>query len=303
MQKRVWTVDQIPDQSGRIALVTGANSGIGYETAKALAVKGATMILACRSSSKGEEAAAAILRDHPSAKVETLALDLSSLASVRAFAQRFRSKFSALDLLINNAGVMTPPYAKTEDGFELQLGTNHLGHFALTGLLIDRLLKTDGSRIVTVSSMAHQVGKVDFDDLHREKRYRRMEAYGQSKLANLLFTYELQRRLEQAGSAAIAVAAHPGWTGTNLQRHNRLFEFFNPLLAQKPEMGALPTLYAAVSPDVRGGDYFGPEGFIEMKGYPKKVSSNTRSHDRETAAKLWELSEALVAVRFDFSPV
>lgn len=295
-----WTAEKMPDQTGRLAVVTGSNSGLGFEDALALAKKGATVILAVRDAARGEEAAQRIREAHPGALVETLALDLASLASVRAFAAAFRERFDRLDLLVNNAGVMMPPKSTTAEGFELQLGVNHLGHYALTGLLLEVLLRTPGSRVVNVSSMAHKWGAIDFDDLHWERRrYRKAASYGQSKLANLLFTYELQRRLEAAGAATIAVAAHPGWTATNLQRHSGFFAAMNPLFAMKGWQGALPTLYAATAEDVRGGDYYGPGGLGEMRGWPKKVGSNPASRDAAAAARLWEVSETLTDVRFE----
>lgn len=300
MSKEKWTTEQMEPQTGRVAVVTGANSGIGYETAKALAQKGATVVLACRDDKRAQQASAMILEEAPDADLALVRLDLGELASVRSFAGEVLERFSRLDLLIENAGVMMPPYGKTADGFELQIGINHLGHFALTGLLMERLLETDGSRVVVVSSLAHKGAKVDLDDLLWEDRpYKKWKAYGQSKLANLLFTYELQRRLDQAGAGTIVTAAHPGWTSTNLQQHVGLFSFFSPLGAMEPWQGALPTLYAATSPEARGGDYFGPHGFKEIRGFPKKVDSIALSHDEELAAGLWSVSEELVGVRFD----
>jgi NAD(P)-dependent dehydrogenase (short-subunit alcohol dehydrogenase family) len=294
-----WTTDHMQDQSGRVAVVTGANTGIGYETALALAAKGATVVLACRSEGKGREAVERLRKAGPKGELELALLDLSSLESVRAFSERQTEAHGRLDLLINNAGVMMPPPSKTADGFELQLGTNHLGHFALTGLLLDRLLETEGSRVVTVSSMAHKYGAIDFDDLHWEKReYKPMASYGQSKLANLLFTYELQRRFERDGRATLSTAAHPGWTGTDLQRHSGLFRALNPLFAMKPWQGALPTLRAAIDASVKGGEYYGPGGFMEMRGYPKRVGSTPASRDEAVAKRLWEVSEELTGVRF-----
>jgi NAD(P)-dependent dehydrogenase (short-subunit alcohol dehydrogenase family) len=225
-------------------------------------------------------------------------LDLGDLDSVRAFAGAFKGRYQALHTLINNAGVMHPPFGKTKQGFETQFGVNHLGHFALTGLLLDVITRTPGARIVTVSSGAHRMGRIDFDNLNAEKGYRSNGAYAQSKLANLLFTYELQRRLEAVGKEAMAVAAHPGWTATNLQQHSGLLNFLNQFFAQTPEMGALPTLRAATAPDVRGGDYYGPGRFMELVGHPKKVSSNSRSHDEAVAARLWAVSEEMTGVTY-----
>ena len=304
MTHHKWTSDEMDDQAGRVAIVTGANSGIGLEAARALALKGATVILACRDTGRGAEAAAAILTDGTTVKLDVMALDLADLSSIRAFAGAFSERYERLDLLINNAGVMMPPATKTADGFELQFGTNHLGHFALTGLLLDKLRATEGSRVVNVASMAHRWGAIDFDDLQWERRrYSKTAAYGQSKLANLLFTYELQRRFDAADAGSIAVAAHPGWTGTNLQRTAGLFRALNPVFAMKPWQGALPTLYAASSEKAGGGEYFGPDGFQEMRGYPRRVDSNGASHDEETARRLWAVSEELTGVEYGLSQV
>jgi NAD(P)-dependent dehydrogenase (short-subunit alcohol dehydrogenase family) len=302
MSKQKWDSQDIPDQEDRIAVVTGASSGIGYETARVLAEKKATVIIAVRNLQKGKAAADQILEQHPNADVKLMELDLANLESVRHFADEFKKNFNRLDLLINNAGVMIPPYSKTADGFELQFGTNHLGHFALTGLLFDLIMETPGSRIVNVSSGAHNYGDLNFDDLNWEKRsYKKMKAYADSKIANIYFTYELQKRAEKNGGTPLVTAAHPGWTATELQRHARLFRFLNNFLSQDITMGALPTLYAAVGPDVKGGDYYGPSGWREMRGYPKKVESNELSHNEEIAKKLWEISEELTAVRFNLN--
>jgi NAD(P)-dependent dehydrogenase (short-subunit alcohol dehydrogenase family) len=294
-----WTTADIPDQSGRTAVVTGANTGLGYETAAALAAKGAYVVLAVRNLDKGKEAADRIAAATPGASVAVQALDLSSLESVRAAADELRSRHDTIDLLINNAGVMFTPKSTTKDGFELQFGTNHLGHFALTGLLLDRLLPVPGSRVVTVSSMGHRFARrIRFDDLQWERTYSRVGAYGQAKLANLLFTYELQRRL--TGSNTIAAAAHPGGSRTELSRNlpplvaaaSRLVE---PLF-QGADMGALPTLRAATDPAVLGGQYFGPDGFAEQRGYPKIVASSEASHDVDAQKRLWAVSEKLTGV-------
>ena len=292
-----WTAKDIPDQTGRVMIVTGANSGIGFAAAKELAGKGATVVLACRSMDKAEKAAQQIKAAYPQARLDLIHLDLADLDSVREFANAFKQKYTRLDVLVNNAGVMMVPQRKeTAQGFEMQFGTNHLGHFALTGLLSDLIEKTPGARVVSVSSGAHLIGKINFDDLNAKRAYNRTAAYGQSKLANLLFTYELQRRFAARGIDAIAVAAHPGWTATNLQSHTGLFSFFNPVFAQKPEMGALPTLYAATAADVKGGDYYGPNGLFQMRGYPEKVGSNARSHDEAVAQRLWKVSEEMTGV-------
>jgi NAD(P)-dependent dehydrogenase (short-subunit alcohol dehydrogenase family) len=293
-----WTTDNIPDQTGRVVIVTGANSGIGYETAYVLTKKGATVIMACRNQQKGEAAAQQIRDQEPKGTVEMMQLDLGDLDSVRRFAETIQNDYDRLDLLINNAGIMYPPFGKTKQGFEAQFGVNHLGHFALTGLLLDLIMRTPQSRIVTVSSGAHRFGRIDFDNLNAEKVYRANAAYGQSKLANLLFTYELQRKLQSAGSDTIAVAAHPGWTATNLQRYSGVLNLLNRFFAQKSAMGALPTLRAATAPDVQGGDYYGPSKRMEMVGYPKKVQSNDRSRDTAVAAQLWTVSEEMTGVQY-----
>ncbi|OHT92249.1 SDR family NAD(P)-dependent oxidoreductase [Mycobacterium syngnathidarum] len=296
-----WTAAKIPDQKGRTAIVTGANTGLGLETAKALAAKGAHVVLAVRNLTKGEAAAEWISRSVPHADLELQRLDLGSLASVREAADAIRNKHDHIDLLINNAGVMTPPKETTADGFELQFGTNHLGHFALTGLLLDRLLPVTGSRIVTVSSMGHRFTPgIRFDDLQWERSYNRLHAYGQSKLANLLFTYELQRRL--IGQQTAALAAHPGGSDTELARHlpraaQRAVPLLRPLF-QEAAMGALPTLRAATDPGALGGQYYGPDGLGEQKGHPKVVTSNERSYDIELQRRLWAVSEELTGVTY-----
>lgn len=293
-----YRAEQLPDQSGRMAIVTGANSGIGFETARVLADKGATVIMACRNLGKANPKADEIRAGHPKGTVDVMELDLSDLESVKRFTDAFRARHARLDLLINNAGIMVPPYGKTVQGFETQIGVNHLGHFALTGQLLDLVLGTPGSRIVTVSSVAHYFGKIDFADLNWENGYKAQAAYSQSKLANLLFTYELQRRLEAAGKGTLAVAAHPGWTETNLQEHASAVKFLNRFFAQEPEMGALPTLYAATESNVKGAEYYGPCGLLEMNGPPKRVGSNRRSRDKGVAKRLWEVSEDLTGTRF-----
>ena len=296
-----WSRDDIPDQSGRIAIVTGANSGIGLEAARELARNGAHVVLACRSEAKANEAIGDIRAELPDANVEFMELDLADLDQVRQFAAAVHERFDHLDLLINNAGVMVPPESRTEQGFELQLGVNHLGHFALTGLLLDLLISTGGARIVNVSSTAHKLGRMDFDDLDFETRgYSASAAYGQSKLANLLFTYELGRKLQASGSGLVVAAAHPGWTQTNLQQHSNVFQMLNPFFGMRPPGGALPTLRAATDPDVKTGDYYGPDGWFEMRGAPKKVPSTNASHSRPDAERLWKVSEARTGVHFDF---
>lgn len=302
MPKEKWDSNNISDQKGRVVIVTGSSSGIGYETARVLAEKNATVIMAVRNLKKGNAASEKILGQHPNADIKVMELDLANLASICKFASEFKNKFSRLDLLINNAGVMMPPYSRTADGFELQFGTNHLGHFALTGLLFDLIRATSGSRIVNVSSSGHNYGDLDFDDLNWEKRpYKKMKSYADSKIANLYFTYELQKRVDRNGGNPLVAAAHPGWTATELQRHAGLFRFLNHFFSQDITMGALPILYAAVGADVKGGDYYGPSGWREMRGYPKKVASNKLSHNEEIARKLWEISEELTGVKFDLN--
>lgn len=295
-----WTSENIGDISGKTAIVTGANSGIGFEAAKALAEHGARVILACRSEKRGTEALQAIEAESPKGSVELRLLDLSDLDSVRAFADGVLADLEHIDLLINNAGVMMPPLSRTAQGFELQFGVNHLGHFALTGLLLERLVATPGARIVNVSSQAHRTGKIDFDDLNWESRkYKKVASYGQSKLANLLFTFELQRKLEALGADTKVAAAHPGWTGTNLQQHVKLFEWMNALFAMAPWKGALPTLRAAIDPEAQSGDYFGPRGLTQLNGYPVKVGTTKAAKNEADAARLWEASVALTGVAYE----
>jgi len=292
-----WTSADIPDQSGRTVVITGANTGLGYETARALAAKGAHVVLAVRNLDKGKAAADLIVRRYPGADVSVQELDLTSLDSIRSAADELKAGHDRIDLLINNAGVMMTPKETTKDGFELQFGTNHLGHFALTGLVLDRLLAAPGSRVVTISSNGHRFGRINFDDLQSERSYNRTGAYGQAKLANLLFTYELQRRL--AGTDTIATAAHPGSSATELGRNlPGVVAWGFGLTVQDAEMGALPQLRAATDPGVRGGQYYGPGGILQMRGYPKLVSSNRRSHDVAVQRRLWSVSEELTGVTY-----
>lgn len=293
-----WTTTNIPDQRGRVAVVTGANTGLGYETAKALAERGASVVLAVRDVEKGEQAAARMTGD-----VTVQALDLTSLDSVRTAAAALRSRLDRIDLLINNAGVMYTPKQTTRDGFEMQFGTNHLGPFAFTGLLLDLMLPVPGSRVVTVSSTGHRIqAAIHFDDLQWEHSYSRAAAYGQSKLANLMFTYELQRRLAPHGTT-IAVAAHPGVSNTELARNTpaalRLpLTWLAPLITQTPAMGALPTLRAATDPAVLGAQYYGPSGRNQIKGHPQPVTSSPDSYDLTVQQQLWSISEDLTVVKF-----
>jgi NAD(P)-dependent dehydrogenase (short-subunit alcohol dehydrogenase family) len=303
-----WTSEQIPDQSGRTAIVTGANSGLGLSTARELARHGARVVLACRNLEKGNAALTEIRAAAPKAEVELSALDLGSLASVEAFALSFQaSEREGLDLLINNAGVMAPPRRETADGFELQIGTNLLGHFALTGRLIGLMEGRPDARVVTLSSNAHKMGRINFDDLQSERGYRRWRAYGQSKLADLMFALELQRRLRAAGSAVKSVAAHPGYAATNLQTaaapvvDRLIMQATNLLVAQNADMGALPTLYAATQPGLEGGEYIGPDGIGEFRGHPHVTSPNRAARDEQVAARLWSVAEELTGVRFELS--
>ncbi len=314
-----WSPEQIPDQSGRTAIVTGANSGIGLVTALELARHGATVVVACRDTSKGD-AAVAQMRSDLGAQGEAAAfhvrpLDLASLDSVRSFASDATSAFpEGIDLLINNAGVMAPPRKETADGFELQIGTNHLGHFALTGLLFDELRKKPGSRVVTVSSNAHKMGKMNFEDLQSEHSYKRWNAYGQSKLANLIFALDLQKRIDEAGLEMKSMAAHPGFAATNLGSAGTgtgngivnllttpILKVSHAVFAQDSEHGALPTLYAAVVPDLAGGSYIGPDGIGEHRGSPTIVAPRKVAHNQEVAQKLWDASVELTGVEYDFS--
>ncbi len=298
MKTQKWDSNSISDQSGRIAIVTGSSSGIGYETARVLAEKNAKVIIAVRNPNKGQAALEKIMQAHPQADVQVMIVDLANFESVKAFSAEFKKSFQKLDLLINNAGVMVPPYSKTANGFELQFGTNHLGHFLLTNELMNLLKATPGSRIVNVSSMAHKSGKINFDDLNWEKRkYRAWQAYGDSKIANLYFTMEMRRKLGSAEYPLVA-AAHPGWTATDLQRNSTMAGSLNRFFAQGIDMGALPTLYAALAEDVKSGDYFGPSGFMEMTGYPKKVKTNKLAQNETIAKKLWDVSEELTGVEF-----
>lgn len=304
-----WHVENIPDQTGRTVVVTGANSGLGLETAKALAGAGADMVLACRNMEKGEAAVDQIRRETPQAHLELMTLDLADLRSVASFAQTFKQSRSRLDSLINNAGVMALPERRTVDRFEMQFGVNHLGHFALTGQLLDQLMATPESRVVTVSSLAHKFGRLNFKDLNWEDRhYNKWLAYCQSKLANLVFALELERKLQKADADVSSVAAHPGLAATNLQMvgpkmsGSKLgalnMKATNLLLSQTQADGALPSLYAAAAPGVYGGEYFGPGGFAEMRGTPVKVDPAPRAKQEHPARELWRASEKLTGIKY-----
>ncbi|GGJ21933.1 oxidoreductase [Deinococcus roseus] len=308
MSEQPWTIHQMPSQQHKTVIVTGANSGLGLETVKAFAARDAQIILAVRNVTAGEQVAAEILKQHPRSKLKVMALDLADLGSVRLFAQKFIQEHRRLHLLINNAGVMAIPRKTTKDGFEMQFGTNHLGHFALTGLLLPVLLSTQDSRIVNVSSRAHTIGRMNFKDLMGQRGYSPWPAYGQSKLANLLFTLELQRQLKLAQSSTLAVSCHPGWSATNLQfvapqMSQSGFMMWvnrtaNQLFAQPAEQGVLPTLYAATSDTIAGGEYIGPHK--DTRGYPVKVRANRRAYDAEAAKQLWTISEDLTRVQYQF---
>jgi NAD(P)-dependent dehydrogenase (short-subunit alcohol dehydrogenase family) len=305
-----WTAAEIPDQRGRVAVVTGANSGLGLIAARELARHGASVVMACRNVGKGETARAELSATVPNAELQVSALDLGDLASVRAFAGRIAAERDRVDVLVNNAGVMAPPRRLTTDGFESQLGTNHLGHFALTGLLLGGLHAAAEPRVVTMSSAVHRIGQIKFDDLQREHGYNNWLAYAQSKLANLMFCFELQRRATAAGSPLRSVAAHPGYAATNLQTAgpSRFYEKWlgiagNRLIAQSAEMGALPALYAASTPELPGGSFVGPDGIGEVRGYPHVVTAAGKAYDEGAWRRLWEASEALTGVSYEFPAV
>ncbi len=297
-----WATDQIPDQTGRRVVVTGASSGLGEITARELARKGAHVVLAVRSTTKGEASAQRIRTAAPGARVEVRELDLSSLGSVRAFATGLVAQTPTLDLLVNNAGIMQTPARRTADGYELQFGTNHLGHFALTGLLLEALGRGDRPRVVTVSSLEHKPGRIHFDDLQLERDYAPRKAYQQSKLANAIFGIELDRRLRAAASPILSVLAHPGYSATNLQSTGPTglsavgLKIGNALVAQKADRGVLPQLFAATAPTVRGGQFYGPSGFQEMRGDPTEVHATPEAHDPDTGRRLWTVSEELTGV-------
>lgn len=295
-----WTMADMPRLDGKLAIVTGANRGLGLEIVAGLAGAGARVIMACRDAQKADQAIAEVQRRVPGADVRAMTLNLADLKSVREFANEFCDQYPSLDLLVNNASAILVPLQKTVDGFEMHMGTNHLGPFVLTSLLLDRLRATPGSRIVNTGSMAHRMTPgIDFDDLNfSRKSYKDMDAYGKSKLATLMFTFELDRKLRQANSTVKAVAAHPGYTATNPDYGNFFMRLMTRLMAQAPAMGALPALYAATSPDVVGGDYIGPDGFKQLGGYPTKVDCRAEAHDPKLCTRLWNLSEQLTSIKY-----
>lgn len=294
-----WDIDQVPSQPGKIAIVTGGNSGLGYETALGLAKKDVEVILACRNIQKAEEAKSSILNQYARAQIKIMKVDVSRLREVREFADQFQKKYKKLDLLINNAGIMMSPYKVTEDGFENQLATNYIGHFALTGLLLPLLAGTPGSRVVTLSSLSYKWAEIQFDDLQARKDYSRRKAYGQSKRACLMFAYELHRRLAAAGYNTLSVAAHPGLSKTNLDQYfPALIRPLGSLFLQAAKKGALPVLYAALANDIKGGEFIGPDGFQEMRGYPTRVDSDEYSKDEKVADRLWKVSEEMTSSHY-----
>ncbi|MFW9928826.1 MAG: oxidoreductase [Candidatus Thorarchaeota archaeon] len=314
-KKKKWTVDDIADLTGKIVVITGANSGTGFEATKILAKKGAHVIMGCRNEEKGKKALEEIKKELPESSIEYMHLDLSNLKSINEFTTNIKSKYKHVDVLLNNAGVMQTPHKKTEDGFELQIGINHLGHFALTGLLLDLIKATPEARVVTMSSTVHTMGKVDTTDLQFEngRKYDRTKSYSQSKLANLLFAYELDRKFKENNITAISVASHPGYAATNLQSsglsldtglkakfYRWTYKITNKVIAQSAYMGSLPMVMAGVDNSVKGGEYYGPTGLLGQRGYPGKTKSNEKSHDVENAQKLWKISEELTKVHYSF---
>jgi len=305
-----WSADDVPRLDGKTIIVTGANSGLGFEATRVFAQRGATVVMACRSTQRGEDARREILAADPDGQLDVRACDLADLQSVRDFAADVRETYDSIDVLCNNAGVMAIPRRETADGFETQFGVNHLGHFALTGLLFDLLRASDGeARVVTQSSGVHERGEIDFDDLHGERDYDKWGAYGQSKLANVLFAYELQRRLDEDTDDITSLAVHPGYADTNLQARTgresgsklvyAAMKLANAVVAQPARKGALPMIYGAVADDVDGGSYIGPGGFLQMRGAPEPQRSSDRSYDQDTARRLWDVSEEATGVTYD----
>ncbi|MBX2999563.1 MAG: SDR family oxidoreductase [Caldilineaceae bacterium] len=304
-----WTQKEMPNLSGRVVVITGANSGLGFECAKTLAAKGATVVMTARNLQKGEAARQGILQEQPSAALDLMALDVGDLSSIRAFAAAFKEKYDRLDILLNNAGVMAIPRQETPDGFEMQLGVNHLGHFALTGLLLDVITQTPNARIHNVSSSANYTGSINFEDLMGRQNYSRWAAYGQSKLANIFFTFELQKRLTAAGHDTIANVSHPGIVIGNLQANSVqqsgtgfegiLYRVIEPILAQDITMGVLPMLYGMTAEDAKGGVFYGPRTF-NIRGYPAEKQANKAAYNAEALKRFWEVSEQLTGVKFNF---
>ena len=305
-----WTQHDIPDLTGKVVVITGANSGLGLASTKAMAAKGATVVMACRNLGKAEQAKAEVLAGNRNAKLDVMQLDNASLASVRAFADAFKAKYDRLDILLNNAGLMAIPRTLTEDGFEMQLGVNHLAHFALTGLLLDVITKTPKARIHNVSSSANYSGTINFDDLMGEKAYGRWGTYGQSKLANIVFTFELQKRLTAAGVDTITNTSHPGLVMGNLQSNSveqsntkmegLLYRIIGPIMAQDVKMGVLPQLYGSAAKEAKGGVFYGPKTF-NMRGYPAEKQANKEAYNADILKRFWAVSEKLTGVTFDFS--
>jgi NAD(P)-dependent dehydrogenase (short-subunit alcohol dehydrogenase family) len=297
MARVTWTPEQMPSQAGKTILITGANSGLGLESARLLAGHGAELIMACRNPEKGQQAVESMRADYPEAKLDLMQLDLSDLQSVRDFADQVHERYDKLDVLLNNAGIMAPPFQRTRDGFEMQMGTNHLGHFALTGRLLDLLENAEAPRVVTVSSLAQYMGRINLDNLNAEKGYHRWLFYGHSKLANLMFARELDRRLRESGSRVQSLAAHPGYSSTNLQ-NDTVFAHINQFLAQPQHMGAYPSVYAATSEEVERGGFYGPNGLFGAGGYPAPAHARRVTDDRQVADRLWKKSEELTGVAY-----
>ena len=310
-KKERWTKENIPDLKGKIIIITGANSGLGFEITRVLSYKSPTIIMACRNLEKAENAKNIILEENPQAQLNLMQIDLSKLSSVKNFAKTFTEKYNKLDILFNNAGVMFAPKTITEDGLELHMAANHYGHFVLTGLLLNQLSKAENARIVSISSMGHRFSKIKFKDMNYEKGYNKLMAYGNSKIANLYFAYELDRKLKEANKSVISVASHPGWTKTNLQTAGgeidnskgqiRFWNFLNIFIAQSVDMGVLPQLRAAFDPNAKGGEYFSPEKFLHLSGYPIIKTSNKRSRNTKIAKQFWEISEALTGYSYEIS--
>ncbi|MCE7748777.1 MAG: SDR family NAD(P)-dependent oxidoreductase [Candidatus Heimdallarchaeota archaeon] len=310
-KKEKWTKENIPDLKGKTIIITGANSGLGLEITRVLSYKNPTIIMACRNLEKAENAKKSILEKNPKAQLDIIQINLSKLSSVKNFAKKFTEKYSKLDILFNNAGVMFASKKITEDGLELHMAANHYGHFVLTGLLLNQLSESENARIVSISSMGHRFGKINFKDLNYDKRYNKTVAYSNSKIANLYFAYELNRKLKETNSSVISIAAHPGWTRTNLQTAGgqiddskgqiRFWNFMNKFMSQNVEMGVLPQLRAAFDPDAKGGEYFSPEKFLHLRGYPIIKPSNKRSRNTKIAKQFWEISEKLTGYSYEIS--